>query len=188
MRERILFDGPSPKQNLPDYEFYAEGGSPKFTDFICDFIDQQNEQIEEINLALYLCNNKLMLESMIGSALKAGITLNIFSIPLEGYDKTPAQSPTFAPKLSKNKALQSKQENRSPKKTSPSIYMADLPSLRIQKSTCTSVIICMSDRSMLSPSLEEECPTLSISNTYLLSSNRGLVTPWSRLQIWQSGT
>ncbi|EKM30424.1 hypothetical protein VCHENC02_3846, partial [Vibrio harveyi] len=71
MRERILFEGPSPKQNLPDYEFYAEGGSPKFTDFICDFIDQQKEQLEEINLALYLCNNKLMLESMIGSALKA---------------------------------------------------------------------------------------------------------------------
>ncbi|WP_045490515.1 hypothetical protein [Vibrio harveyi] len=116
MRERILFEGPSPKQNLPDYEFYAEGGSPKFTDFICDFIDQQKEQLEEINLALYLCNNKLMLESMIGSVLKAGITLNIFSIPLEGYDKTPAQSPTFAPKLSKNKALQSKQKKPFSKK------------------------------------------------------------------------
>jgi hypothetical protein len=59
-------------------------------DKIFEFIDHNEDQLKEINIALYLFNNFLLFEKLKKLAEK-GVVVNVISIPLEGYDTKKAK-------------------------------------------------------------------------------------------------
>lgn len=83
--DRIVFDGHHKNPSKNKFDFYAEGSSPNISDEIIDFIEKNEDEIEEINICLYLFNNFILAAKLLKLTRK-NIKVNIFSIPLEGYD------------------------------------------------------------------------------------------------------
>ena len=78
-----FFDGPN---HYPaKMKFYDQGGSPKLLDHLIEVIEAQKNEIVEINIAWYLYNNQY-LHRYLKSLSIEGITINVITIPLEGYD------------------------------------------------------------------------------------------------------
>ncbi len=90
----LTFDGPHQNGGLQDFKFYAEGGSPVIVNRIIDFLSANQAKLLEVNLSLYLCNN-LALVDQLRQLAELGIEINIYSIPLEGYDGTVAKNGLF---------------------------------------------------------------------------------------------
>ncbi|WP_036151580.1 hypothetical protein [Maribacter forsetii] len=78
-----FFDEP---ENYKDqFGFYEQGGSPLLLQKFIDTIDEQKNDIEEINISWYLYNNQ-HLHDYLKEVAAGGITVNVITIPLEGYD------------------------------------------------------------------------------------------------------
>ena len=61
------------------------GGSPAILDRLCNSLSDDNANIRSVDIALYLFNNYKLLSTLMDLA-KNGCTVNVYSIPLEGYD------------------------------------------------------------------------------------------------------
>jgi len=81
----VCFDSPDYYPNR--WQFYHEGGSPKILEFLKEYISNRMDLIKEINICLYLFNNN-ELHRLLKKSAAEGISVNVISIPLEGYDKT----------------------------------------------------------------------------------------------------
>lgn len=90
----LIFDGPHLNGGLQDFKFYAEGGSPVIVNRIIDFLSANQAKLVEVNLSLYLCNN-LALVDQLRQLAELGVEINIYSIPLEGYDGKVAKNGIF---------------------------------------------------------------------------------------------
>lgn len=90
----LIFDGPHLNGGQQDFTFYAEGGSPVIVNRIVDFLDTNRAKLAEINLSLYLCNNLALVDQLRQLAV-LGVEINIYSIPLEGYDGKVANNGIF---------------------------------------------------------------------------------------------
>lgn len=78
------FDSPDYYDNK--WQFHHDGGSPKILKFFTEYILNRSDNIEEINICLYLFNN-MELHNILQIASESGAKVNVISIPLEGYDK-----------------------------------------------------------------------------------------------------
>lgn len=76
----------SPDNYTGRLKFYYEGGSPKILEFIKDYLLKRASKITGIDICLYLFNN-IGLHKLFQELAAFGITVNVISIPLEGYDK-----------------------------------------------------------------------------------------------------
>ncbi|PMO60341.1 hypothetical protein BCT06_12655 [Vibrio breoganii] len=81
----ILFDGAHKNPSKNKFDFYAEGSSPNILDEIINFIDENKNELEEVNVCFYLFNN-FILASKLLTLTRDKIKVNVFGIPLEGYD------------------------------------------------------------------------------------------------------
>ena len=86
----LMFDGEH-CNNYEPYTFYSSGGSPRFLNYICDFLEQHGDDIKKINIALYLFNNEELFKKLKSLANK-GVLIRVISIPLEGYDNKKSNS------------------------------------------------------------------------------------------------
>lgn len=73
-----------------DRRFYNYGSSKELLHSFFDFIDAERGNIVEINLCLYLYNNEILHNKMKELA-EEGVSVNVISIPLEGYDSSNPQ-------------------------------------------------------------------------------------------------
>lgn len=62
------------------------GCSPNLTISLCNWLQSNKKNIEYIKIALYLFNNKYLFNTLKDLA-ESDISIDVFSIPLEGYDK-----------------------------------------------------------------------------------------------------
>ena len=65
------------------------GCSPDFVNKFCEWLHSNVAQIESVDIALYLFNN-LKLYDALEKINQEGCRITIYSIPLEGYDREPA--------------------------------------------------------------------------------------------------
>ncbi|MBN1820692.1 MAG: hypothetical protein JW833_08245 [Prolixibacteraceae bacterium] len=84
---QILFEEPG-KYKTGEYPYL--GASPKFVSFLKDFLIKKSDKIESVKLAVYLFNNIELHKTFIALAEK-NINIDVFSIPLEGYDDSSPQ-------------------------------------------------------------------------------------------------
>ena len=111
----LSFDGPHIDNNNNDYNFYAEGCSPYIFAKIVKFIKDNKNSIREINFSLYLFDNLLLANELLKLS-RQGVVINVYSIPLDGYDKKTAKNPVFKSFFSTKKLNQRKSEaNKSSK-------------------------------------------------------------------------
>jgi len=87
MPYEVFFDGPEYYENK--FDFYSCGSSPNLLKHLLEYLDKNADSLAEINIALYLFNNKLLNEKLI-TLSERGIEVNVYTIPIEGYD---AESP-----------------------------------------------------------------------------------------------
>ncbi len=87
-RTIILFDEPPPKETN---RYSNIGPSPKIFNYLKSYLQEHQNEIESINLALYLFNN-FELHSIFQKLALKGIKINVISIPLEGYDNSYPQT------------------------------------------------------------------------------------------------
>lgn len=91
---KLYFDG----KHRGVYEknaFYKNGNSPYLVSQLIHFLDSRANEINEISVAFYLFNNKMLADYLINLA-EAGVVINIITTPLEGYDKrSPKQLTSF---------------------------------------------------------------------------------------------
>ncbi|MDF4221096.1 phospholipase D-like domain-containing protein [Maribacter sp. M208] len=80
---KSFFDEPENYKNR--FDFYEEGGSPLLLKKFKETIEEQKNDIEEINISWYLYNNQ-HLHDYLKEVAATGITVNVITIPLEGYD------------------------------------------------------------------------------------------------------
>ncbi len=80
---RVFFDGPGNYTGKNKY--YSCGSSPGLLAALLQYLDENNESLAEINIALYLFNNSFINEKLIELAAK-GVLINVYTIPIEGYD------------------------------------------------------------------------------------------------------
>lgn len=64
------------------------GNSPKLLESLCAWLVKNKNRILSIDIALYLFNNKYLF-SVLKQLADSDCQVNIYSIPLEGYDTTP---------------------------------------------------------------------------------------------------
>jgi len=83
----LLNDGPNLYDN--SFKYYVQGSSPTILKNFMNYLEKNKGLISEINASLYLYNNPI-LHKFLKELSSIGIKVNIFSIPLEGYD---AQAP-----------------------------------------------------------------------------------------------
>lgn len=83
----ILFEEP-PSTGGYQYSYY--GSSPKFLNFLKNFLNKNGGDIVCIKLAVYLFNNFELHKTFTGLA-KKGVKIDVVSIPPEGYDDTSPQ-------------------------------------------------------------------------------------------------
>ena len=79
----VFFDGPEYYECK--FDFYSCGSSPNLLKHLLKYLDKNADSLAEINIALYLFNNKLLNEKLVALSEK-GITVNVYTIPIEGYD------------------------------------------------------------------------------------------------------
>lgn len=72
-------------RNYNSKGFDCTGGSPAILENLIDFLQKNKEQIEMLNLCMYLYNNSILHEALVVLAA-SGIKIRVYSIPLEGYD------------------------------------------------------------------------------------------------------
>ena len=77
------FDEPDNYKN--QFDFYEQGGSPLLLQEFIRTIEKDKNNIEEINISWYLFNNQYLYNYLKELAAN-GITVNVITIPLEGYD------------------------------------------------------------------------------------------------------
>lgn len=65
------------------------GSSPHFLQQFAQWLQNNRENIRIIDLAMFLFNNKKLYDVLIDLA-ERGVQVNVYSIPLDGYDKKPA--------------------------------------------------------------------------------------------------
>ena len=81
----IIFDSP---ENYPSqYDFYAQGASPKILSFLCQFLKERAAVLSEIYISMYLYNN-IFLHQCLKDLAEKGVKINLVTIPIEGYDDT----------------------------------------------------------------------------------------------------
>ena len=90
----LIFDGLHRNQAQSPYAFYGEGCSPTILDKLVKFFDKHSAEFEEITASCYLFNN-LILANELRKLASTGVTVNVVSIPLEGYDLKAASSKDF---------------------------------------------------------------------------------------------
>jgi len=80
-----FFDEPDNYKN--PFGYYDQGGSPVLLQRVIDIIEAKKNEIEEINISWYLYNNRY-LHDYLKEVASNDITVNVITIPLEGYDHT----------------------------------------------------------------------------------------------------
>jgi hypothetical protein len=88
MPYKVFFDGPYNYKNK--FDLYEQGGSPLLLEKLIETIEEKKNEIEEINISWYLYNNRF-LHNYLKYISKNGVTVNVVTIPLEGYDNTKPQ-------------------------------------------------------------------------------------------------
>ena len=83
MPYHCYFDEPDNYEN--QFDFYEQGGSPFLLQEFIRTIENDKNNIEEINISWYLFNNQYLYNYLKELAAN-GITVNVITIPLEGYD------------------------------------------------------------------------------------------------------
>ncbi len=84
----VFFDGPAGYKNK--FDFYSSGCSPKLIKALLQYLTTHASTLSEIHVCLYLFNNSLLHGQFILLAQK-GIQVNVYTIPIEGYDDTNAK-------------------------------------------------------------------------------------------------
>ncbi len=84
MPYEVIFDSPEFYKNK--FDFYSCGSSPNLVKHLLEYLDKNTNSLSEINIALYLFNNKLINEKLIALS-ETGIKVNVYTIPIEGYDE-----------------------------------------------------------------------------------------------------
>jgi len=87
---KLVFDGPC-FYNYEPYTFYSSGCSPFLLNEIFTFLADNESKLKQINIALYLFNNYKLFERLRALSEK-GVSINVISIPLEGYDSKNPQT------------------------------------------------------------------------------------------------
>ncbi len=82
---KVIFD--SPDLYAGKFDFYSDGSSPKLLRELSDFLMNNSNEISKICFASYLFNNE-KLHQCFKDLNELGIDIEVFSIPLEGYDNT----------------------------------------------------------------------------------------------------
>lgn len=80
-----FFDGPNNYRNK--FDFYEQGASPLLLEKLIGTIEKQRHEILEVNISWYLYNNNI-LHDYLKDLSKSGISINVITIPLEGYDNS----------------------------------------------------------------------------------------------------
>lgn len=80
MKKALLL---SENGNYRDYNNF--GCSPHLLESFIGWLSEQKANIAELNLALYLFNNEVLLDTLISLA-SVGVKVTVYSIPIEGYD------------------------------------------------------------------------------------------------------
>src|SRR6185437_17171244 len=88
MPYEVFFDGPEYYENK--FDFYSCGSSPKLLKHLLEYLNKNGDSLAEINIALYLFNNKLLNENLIALS-ERGTKVNVYTIPIEGYDAESAK-------------------------------------------------------------------------------------------------
>lgn len=88
MPYKVFFDGPEYYEDK--FDFYSCGSSPNLLKHLLEYLDKNEDSLAEINIALYLFNNKILNEKLIALS-ERGITVNVYTIPIEGYDSVSAK-------------------------------------------------------------------------------------------------
>ncbi len=77
----------SPTNYSSKFDFYTIGASPFLLEKLLEILDDKDDTIEEIKIGLYLFNNEILNQKLIALA-KAGVKIDVITIPLDGYDAT----------------------------------------------------------------------------------------------------
>lgn len=84
----VFFDGPAGYRNK--FDFYSCGCSPKLVKALQHYLTTHASTLSEIHVCLYLFNNSLLHQQFIVLS-QQGIQVNVYTIPIEGYDATNAK-------------------------------------------------------------------------------------------------
>ncbi len=83
MGSKVYFESPI---NYPNkFDFYDVGSTPNLLKSLLDVLDNCKNTCKEIYLSFYLFNNSFINDKLTELAL-LGITVNVVTIPIEGYD------------------------------------------------------------------------------------------------------
>ena len=85
----VYFDSPTFYRNK--FDFYNVGSSPLLINKLIDYLDRNTQQIEEIFLSFYIFNNATLHYKLVSLA-RAGVKVNVITIPIEGYDANSPKS------------------------------------------------------------------------------------------------
>ncbi|NOY95639.1 MAG: hypothetical protein GXO81_04545 [Chlorobi bacterium] len=90
-KAHLLFDGPEGYTENNRYPY--TGASPKFVEFLKEYLLKYSNMIYSVSIAIYLFNN-FELHKLFRELAGKGIQVNVVSIPLEGYDHSSPQAIT----------------------------------------------------------------------------------------------